>query len=103
MTSAAAKAAHAARAAKRVGRAMDVVRVPGAIGRDAGREGPLSGGLNHPLIGHLPVGVTVTGSGMMMTPTSSDYFATRMVGHSCNLVLGLYINILVFPGQSVSP
>ena len=40
MTSAAAKAAHAARAARRVGRAMDVVRVPGAIGRDAGREGP---------------------------------------------------------------
>ena len=77
MTAAAAKAAHAARAAKRVGRAMDVVRVPRAIGRDAGREGPWSGGLNQPLIGRLPVGVTVTGSGMMMTPTSSDCYATR--------------------------
>ena len=81
MMPAAAKAAHAAkaaRAAKRVGRAMDVVRVPAVLGsRDAGREGPWNGGLNQPLIGHLPVGVTVTGSGMMMTPTSSDCYATR--------------------------
>ena len=77
MTTAAAKAAHAARVAKGVGRAMDVVRVPRAIGRDAGKEGPWSGGLNQPLIGRLPVGVTVTGSGMMMTPTSSDCYATR--------------------------
>ena len=57
MMSAVAKAAHAARAATRVGRAMDVVRVPAAIGsRDAGREGPWNGGLNQPLIGPLPVG-----------------------------------------------
>ena len=44
MKPAAAKAAHgakAARAAKRVGRAMDVVRAPAVLGiRDAGRGGP---------------------------------------------------------------
>ena len=74
MMPAAAKAAHAARAAKGVGRAMDVVRVPAVIGsKDAGSEGPWNGGLNQPLIGHLQVGVTVTG----MTLTTSDCYATR--------------------------
>ena len=56
-----AKAAHAARAARRAGRAMGVARVPRAIGRDVGREGPWSGGLNLPRIGHPQVEVTVNG------------------------------------------
>ena len=74
MMPAAAKAAHAARAAKGVGRAMDVVRVPAVIGsKDAGSEEPWNGGLNQPPIGHLQVVVTVTG----MTLTTSDCYATR--------------------------
>ena len=71
------KAVHAARAARRAGRAMGVARVPRALGRDVGREVPWSGGLSLLMAGLLLVEVRAAGNGMMMIPASGECYATR--------------------------
>ena len=74
MIAAVVEAALAAKAARKAGKAVGVARV---LGKGAGKEVLWNGGLSLQMVGLQLVGVRAAGAGMMMTPASGRFYATR--------------------------
>ena len=107
-------------AARRAGKAVGVAKVSG---EGAGNVAPWNGGLSLQMVGLQLVGVRAAGTGMMMTPASGRFYATRngwpqlllhrmllplglvrrLRGSTCSLALVTVNKNPCFPGQSVSP